>query len=281
MANQWNKLGSLRGPQGPAGAAGPAGAQGAAGKSVRIANIDVMSNSDVAFSALSPADGVAVGDTVVDTKGDVYTIASVNADAQTVHVGQAIAGVTLKGPQGEPGVAGAPGKDGTSISVKGTVADAASLPADNNTSGDTYITSGDGHMHVWDGTAWQDLGAMKGPQGASIRTSTETPTSDHLVTISSTKPDGVAAGDTVICADGVAYTVASVGDVHVTLAASGVSVKGAQGERGEQGKQGPAGTGIKIGNGAPTATAQVGTLYLDTTADGDYSLYQYADNGQA
>lgn len=95
------------------------------------------------------------------------------------------------------------------------------------------------------------------------------------MTISSTKPDGVAAGDTVICADGVAYTVASVGDVHVTLAASGVSVKGAQG------KQGPAGTGIKIGNGAPTATAQVGTLYLDTTADGDYSLYQYADNGQA
>lgn len=103
MANAWNQVGTLMGPQGPRGATGATGAKGG---SVRVANIDVKSNSDVAFSALKPADGVQVGDVVIDANGDVYAIASVDSAGSTAHVGEAVEGVSVKGPQGPKGDAG-------------------------------------------------------------------------------------------------------------------------------------------------------------------------------
>ena len=96
MANAWNQVGTLMGPQGPRGATGATGAKGG---SVRVANIDVKSNSDVAFSALKPADGVQVGDVVIDANGDVYAIASVDsADGTSVTAGTgAPSGVAVVG----------------------------------------------------------------------------------------------------------------------------------------------------------------------------------------
>lgn len=157
MANTWNQVGTLMGPQGPRGATGATGAKGG---SVRVANIDVKSNSDIAFSALKPADGVQVG--------DVYAIASVDSAGSTAHVGEAVEGVSVKGPRGPKGDAGEKGADGTSITVKGAVADKNALPADAAV-GDTYVTSDNGHMWVktsMSGDAqWTDLGEMKGPKG--------------------------------------------------------------------------------------------------------------------
>lgn len=165
MANTWNQVGTLMGPQGPRGATGATGAKGG---SVRVANIDVKSNSDIAFSALKPADGVQVGDVVIDANGDVYAIASVDSAGSTAHVGEAVEGVNVKGPRGPKGDAGEKGADGTSITVKGAVADKNALPADAAV-GDTYVTSDNGHMWVktsMSGDAqWTDLGEMKGPKG--------------------------------------------------------------------------------------------------------------------
>lgn len=165
MANTWNQVGTLMGPQGPKGATGATGAKGG---SVRVANIDVKSNTDVAFSALKPADGVQVGDVIIDANGDVYAVASVDPVGSTAHVGAAVEGVSVKGPQGPKGDAGEKGADGTSITVKGAVADKDALPADAAI-GDTYVTSGDGHMWVKTaaagGAQWTDLGEMKGPKG--------------------------------------------------------------------------------------------------------------------
>lgn len=165
MANTWNQVGTLMGPQGPKGATGATGAKGG---SVRVAGIDVKDNSDVAFSALAPSDGVQVGDVIIDANGDVYVVASVNPGASTAHVGTAVDGVTVKGPQGLKGDQGPRGDDGTSIAVKGAVADKANLPADAAI-GDTYVTSGDGHMWVKTSATgdrqWTDLGEMKGPKG--------------------------------------------------------------------------------------------------------------------
>ena len=109
MANTWNQVGTLRGPQGPKGATGATGAKGG---SVRIANIDVKNNSDVAFSTLKPADGVQVGDVIIDANGDVYAVASVDSAGSTAHVGAAVEGVSVKGPQGPKGEAGATGAQG-------------------------------------------------------------------------------------------------------------------------------------------------------------------------
>lgn len=102
MALSWNQVGSLKGPQGQRGETGP---QGEKGGSVRIATVDVTDNSDVAFSALTPSDGVKVGDVVLDAMGQAYAVVSVNAGASTAHVGTAVPGYTAKGPKGDVGPA--------------------------------------------------------------------------------------------------------------------------------------------------------------------------------
>ena len=165
MALSWNQVGSLKGPQGQRGETGP---QGEKGGSVRIATVDVTDNSDVAFSALTPSDGVKVGDVVLDAMGQAYAVVSVNAGSSTAHVGTAVPGYTAKGPKGDVGPAGPRGENGTSVTVKGAVSDKSKLPADAAI-GDTYVTSDDGHMWVKTSMSgdsqWTDLGAMKGPKG--------------------------------------------------------------------------------------------------------------------
>lgn len=59
------------------------------------------------------------------------------------------------GPQGDPGLG---------INLVGSVADSSELPegADPN---DAYVTQDTGHLWVWDGEQWVDVGNIKGPQG--------------------------------------------------------------------------------------------------------------------
>lgn len=165
MANTWNQVGTLKGPKGDRGETGPRGEKGGG---VRIATVDVADNSDVAFSALTPSDGVKVGDVVLDAMGQAYAVVSVNAGASTAHVGAAVPGYTAKGPKGDAGPVGPKGADGTSVTVKGAVSDKSKLPA-GAAIGDTYVTSDDGHMWVKTsmsgGSQWTDLGEMKGPKG--------------------------------------------------------------------------------------------------------------------
>lgn len=109
---------------------------------------------------------------------------------------------SIKGPQGDPGDPGAPGPapeirvnggyvqwreeggewanliavddlkgadgaDGTSVTIVGSVEGADDLPDDlgPGDAGDGYITEDDGHLHVWSGTGWTDVGEIRGPQG--------------------------------------------------------------------------------------------------------------------
>lgn len=184
MANAWNQVGTLKGPKGDKGATGNAGPKGG---SVRVASVNIPSEGEVAFSALSPSDGVQVGDLVLDAKGSVYPISAVDPGRSTARVGSAINGVSLKGPKGETGDTGPKGADGTSITVKGAVSSASALPSDAAI-GDTYVTSDNGHM--WVKTAvtgdaqWTDLGEMKGPKGAdgtSVTAGTGAPTGTAVV----------------------------------------------------------------------------------------------------
>lgn len=176
MTLSWNQVGSLKGPQGQRGETGP---QGEKGGSVRIATVDVTDNSDVAFSALTPSDGVKVGDVVLDAMGQAYAVVSVNAGASTAHVGTAVPGYTAKGPKGDVGPAGPRGENGTSITVKGAVSNKSKLPADAAI-GDTYVTSDNGHMWVKTSMSgdsqWTDLGEMKGPKGDVGQTGPAGPT---------------------------------------------------------------------------------------------------------
>lgn len=109
MANAWNQVGTLKGPKGDKGATGNAGPKGG---SVRVASVNIPSEGEVAFSALSPSDGVQVGDLVLDAKGSVYPISAVDPGRSTARVGSAINGVSLKGPKGETGDTGPKGAQG-------------------------------------------------------------------------------------------------------------------------------------------------------------------------
>jgi hypothetical protein len=68
----------------------------------------------------------------------------------------------VAGPQGIQGIQGTAG---TSVKLLAPVADAASLPATGNTAGDGRLTLDNGHLHYWNGTAWQDNGLVRGPKG--------------------------------------------------------------------------------------------------------------------
>lgn len=213
MALSWNQVGVLKGPKGDAGQTGPKGEKGG---SVRIATVDVTDNSDVAFSALMPSDGVKVGDLVIDTMGQAYAVASVNAGASTAHVGAAVHGYTAKGPKGDRGETGPRGENGTSITVKGAVSDKSKLPADAAI-GDTYVTSNDGHMWVKTSTSgssqWTDLGAMKGPKGDAGQTGPAGPAG----ATGKTGPQG-PAGPGITFGNGAPTTPSQPGAVYVDVA---------------------------------------------------------------
>ena len=51
---------------------------------------------------------------------------------------------------------------GGSSSFKAPVANAAALPPTGNAAGDVRITLDDGHMHVWDGGSWTNIGPSSG-----------------------------------------------------------------------------------------------------------------------
>lgn len=69
------------------------------------------------------------------------------------------------GPQGTQGPAGPQGAAGTGINLKGSVATSSALPATGNTTGDGYITTDTGHLWVWEGGQWVDVGVIVGPAG--------------------------------------------------------------------------------------------------------------------
>lgn len=74
------------------------------------------------------------------------------------------------GPQGEQGLQGIPGPQGpqgvagTGIQLLGSVATVADLPM-GASAGDLYIVSASGDGYAWDGSNWNNVGAIQGPQG--------------------------------------------------------------------------------------------------------------------
>lgn len=76
----------------------------------------------------------------------------------------------VQGPQGFQGAQGSQGFQGTtsaSIVVKGSVATTGNLPSSGNTINDAYVVTNDGHLYVWSGSSWIDIGTFTGPQGAN------------------------------------------------------------------------------------------------------------------
>ena len=71
------------------------------------------------------------------------------------------------GPQGLQGATGLAGTPGSGITLKGTVPTVGDLPAVGNLVGDLYIVTATNDGYAWDGTQWNNVGPIAGPQGAT------------------------------------------------------------------------------------------------------------------
>ena len=251
MALTWVEKGTLRGPQGEKG---EKGADGARGYGYRSCNIQLSASASVPMTNIMPSEGIQTGDTLVDSTGALWEVATVSDGSVTV--GASSVG-SVRGPQGEQGAPGEKGEDGTGVNIKGAVDTSASLPGTGE-EGDAYVVNDTGNLWVWDvdSSAFVDTGAqVKGPQGEKGE-----------------KGDtGAAATVTVgTTQTGEAGSEATVQNGGTTSAA----VLNFTIPKGEKGDTGAAGPGVSVGSGTPSGAGQVGECYIDVTTG---NLYKYEE----
>ncbi len=113
--------------------------------------------AEIGVSELSPSGTGPKGD-----KGDTGLKGDQGSKGDKGDIG-------AKGDQGIQGVAGPKGDQGeagTGVKIVGSLPDASTLPVPYaGLIGDMYITQNDGNGHVWSGTAWTNVGQIKGPKG--------------------------------------------------------------------------------------------------------------------
>jgi hypothetical protein len=150
------------------------------------------------------------------------TVDALNGDGNTYASWNFVLGSGSIGPTGPTGA------QGTSITVKGSVATVGSLPSVGNAVNDAWIVSGDGNLYVWNGSAWVNAGPIVGPTG----------------------PTG-ATGASVTGATG---------------ATGSQGITGPTGSQGEQGITGPTGPSVTGATGAtgPAFFALTGAQYLNS-----------------
>lgn len=156
------------------------------------------------------------------------------------------------------GVQGPAGADGKSVSIQGTVTNAAALPTGLTSAdaGKGWITGNDGHLHVWSGTAFSDVGTVRGPEG---------PTGPQ-------GPQGIQGlkGDT-----GDAGATGPQGPQGIQGVAGPAGVKGDTGAQGIQGLTGATGAqgiqGIQGPTGATGAQGVSGQSAYQIAVAGGYS----------
>jgi hypothetical protein len=68
----------------------------------------------------------------------------------------------LVGPTGPQGPSGPQGQGIRILSAVATVGD---LPSTGNQPGDAHLVTETGNVHIWNGSAWTEIGHVQGPQG--------------------------------------------------------------------------------------------------------------------
>lgn len=166
-------------------------------------------------------------------------------------------------------ISGKDGTDGTSVTILGSYNTLAELQAAHPTGsiGDAYMVAGD--LYVWNGSAWEDVGQIQGPQGPAgtsvtvsrVEYGVSNSASAMPTSWSTTAPTSIEAGKWLWV-----RTLYSDGSTAYTKAYSGTN--GPQGEQGPQGAtgatgpQGPTGPTGATGRGVKSIVPQ---YYLSTS----------------
>jgi hypothetical protein len=148
------------------------------------------------------------------------------------------------------GPAGADGADGTSVKIIGSVTYSADLdPNYAGDVGDGYIVSDTGHLWVWSGTDWVDVGQIQGPPGADGADGATGPAGPSGATgpqgptgpSGATGPEGATGPQGPEGPSGATGATGPQGPVGPSGATGAKGESGATGPQGSTGPQGPAG----------------------------------------